>query len=27
VPEPWHGLDARRRIIAFIQNAFAAVPQ
>jgi dipeptidyl aminopeptidase/acylaminoacyl peptidase len=27
VPEPWHGLDARRRIIDFIQKSFAAVPQ
>ena len=24
VPEPWHGFDARRRIIAFIQKAFDA---
>lgn len=22
VPEPWHGFDARRRIVAFIQKAF-----
>ena len=27
VPEPWHGFDARRRIIAFIQKAFDAVPK
>jgi len=27
VPEPWHGFDARRRIIAFIQKSFAAVPE
>lgn len=27
VTEPWHGFDARRRIIAFIQKAFDAVPQ
>jgi dipeptidyl aminopeptidase/acylaminoacyl peptidase len=27
VPEPWHGYDARRRIIAFIQKAFDAVPK
>jgi len=27
VPEPWHGLDARRRIIAFIQKAFDAAPK
>jgi dipeptidyl aminopeptidase/acylaminoacyl peptidase len=27
VPEPWHGLDARRRIIAFIQKSFDAVPK
>ncbi len=27
VPEPWHGFDARRRIIEFIQKSFAAVPQ
>jgi dipeptidyl aminopeptidase/acylaminoacyl peptidase len=26
VPEPWHGFDARRRIIAFIQKYFAAAP-
>lgn len=26
-PEPWHGFDARRRLIAFIQKAFAAVPK
>jgi dipeptidyl aminopeptidase/acylaminoacyl peptidase len=25
VPEPWHGFDARRRIVAFIQKAFDAV--
>ena len=24
VPEPWHGYDARRRIVAFIQKAFDA---
>ena len=22
VPEPWHGLDARRRVVAFIERAF-----
>ena len=27
VPEPWHGFDARRRIVAFIQKAFDAVPK
>jgi dipeptidyl aminopeptidase/acylaminoacyl peptidase len=27
VPEPWHGFDARRRIVAFIQQAFDAVPK
>ena len=27
VPEPWHGFDARRRIIAFIQSAFDAAPK
>jgi dipeptidyl aminopeptidase/acylaminoacyl peptidase len=27
VPEPWHGFDARRRIIAFIQKSFDAAPQ
>jgi dipeptidyl aminopeptidase/acylaminoacyl peptidase len=27
VAEPWHGFDARRRIVAFIQKAFDAVPQ
>ena len=27
VQEPWHGFDARRRIIAFIQKAFDAVPK
>jgi dipeptidyl aminopeptidase/acylaminoacyl peptidase len=27
VPEPWHGFDARRRMIAFIQKAFDAVPE
>jgi dipeptidyl aminopeptidase/acylaminoacyl peptidase len=27
VPEPWHGFDARRRIIAFIQKSFDAVPE
>jgi dipeptidyl aminopeptidase/acylaminoacyl peptidase len=27
VPEPWHGFDARRRIIAFIQEAFEAAPK
>ena len=26
VAEPWHGFDARRRIVAFIQKAFDAVP-
>jgi dipeptidyl aminopeptidase/acylaminoacyl peptidase len=26
VPEPWHGFDARRRIIAFIQKSFDAAP-
>ena len=26
VPEPWHGYDARRRIVAFIQKAFDAAP-
>jgi dipeptidyl aminopeptidase/acylaminoacyl peptidase len=26
VPEPWHGYDARRRIVAFIEKAFAAAP-
>ena len=25
VPEPWHGFDARRRIVAFIQKAFDGV--
>ncbi len=25
-PEPWHGYDARRRIVEFIENAFAAAP-
>ena len=25
VQEPWHGLDARRHILEFIQKAFAAV--
>ena len=24
VPEPWHGFDARRRIVAFIQKQFDA---
>jgi dipeptidyl aminopeptidase/acylaminoacyl peptidase len=27
VPEPWHGFDARRRIVAFIQKAFDEVPK
>jgi dipeptidyl aminopeptidase/acylaminoacyl peptidase len=27
VPEPWHGFDARRRIITFIQKSFDAAPQ
>ena len=27
VPEPWHGFDARRRIVAFIQKAFDAAPK
>jgi dipeptidyl aminopeptidase/acylaminoacyl peptidase len=27
VPEPWHGFDARRRMVAFIQKAFDAVPE
>ena len=27
VPEPWHGYDARRRIVAFIQKAFDAAPR
>lgn len=27
VPEQWHGFDARRRIIAFIQKAFDAAPK
>jgi dipeptidyl aminopeptidase/acylaminoacyl peptidase len=27
VPEPWHGFDARRRIVVFIQKAFDAVPK
>ena len=26
VPEPWHGFDARRRLVDFIQKAFAATP-
>ena len=26
-PEPWHGFDARQRIVKFIQNAFASTPQ
>jgi dipeptidyl aminopeptidase/acylaminoacyl peptidase len=26
VAEPWHGFDARRRVVAFIQKAFDAVP-
>ncbi len=25
-PEPWHGFDARRRIVEFIEKAFAAHP-
>jgi dipeptidyl aminopeptidase/acylaminoacyl peptidase len=24
VPEPWHGFDARQRMIEFIQRAFGA---
>jgi dipeptidyl aminopeptidase/acylaminoacyl peptidase len=27
VPEPWHGFDARRRIVAFIQKSFDAAPK
>jgi dipeptidyl aminopeptidase/acylaminoacyl peptidase len=27
VPEPWHGFDARRRIVAFIQRAFDEAPK
>jgi dipeptidyl aminopeptidase/acylaminoacyl peptidase len=27
VPEPWHGFDARRRMVAFIQKAFDAAPK
>jgi dipeptidyl aminopeptidase/acylaminoacyl peptidase len=27
VPEPWHGYDARRRIVAFIEKGFAAAPK
>jgi dipeptidyl aminopeptidase/acylaminoacyl peptidase len=27
VPEPWHGFDARTRIVAFIQKAFDGVPR
>jgi hypothetical protein len=27
VPEPWHGFDARRRMVAFIQKAFDAAPE
>jgi dipeptidyl aminopeptidase/acylaminoacyl peptidase len=27
VPEPWHGFDARRRIVAFIQKAFDEAPK
>jgi dipeptidyl aminopeptidase/acylaminoacyl peptidase len=26
-PEPWHGFDARRRVVAFIERAFAAAPK
>jgi dipeptidyl aminopeptidase/acylaminoacyl peptidase len=26
VPEPWHGFDARRRIVAFIQKSFETAP-
>jgi dipeptidyl aminopeptidase/acylaminoacyl peptidase len=25
-PEPWHGFDARQRIVRFIENAFASQP-
>jgi len=27
VSEPWHGYDARRRIVAFIQKSFEAAPK
>jgi dipeptidyl aminopeptidase/acylaminoacyl peptidase len=27
VPEPWHGFDARRRIVAFVQKAFDEAPK
>jgi dipeptidyl aminopeptidase/acylaminoacyl peptidase len=27
VPEPWHGFDARRRIVDFVQKAFDAAPK
>jgi dipeptidyl aminopeptidase/acylaminoacyl peptidase len=27
VAEPWHGFDARRRIVAFIQAAFDSAPK
>jgi dipeptidyl aminopeptidase/acylaminoacyl peptidase len=27
VSEPWHGFDARRRIVAFIQKSFGAAPK
>ena len=27
VPEPWHGYDARRRVVAFIQKAFDGAPK
>jgi len=26
-PEPWHGFDARQRIVKFIQSAFASTPK